>query len=360
MHHIAKKSIFPLCAAALMIGSDSWFASAIAQLPTLTPTPSSTLLERDFSSNDFSSNYILANGDNLYLEVFGLPDYAGEFAVLADGTVRLPMVGQVPVQGLTLEQAKVVITQAYGQYIRQPFVDLNLINSRPVRIAIAGEVTRPGAYAIENEAEPDKPVGPITVTQAIQMAGGITQRANIREVQIVRGQGIPDVVPQSTNVDLWELIQSGDLDQDLALRDGDTIVVPEVSSVNASEATRLATANFSPDTITIYLVGEVESPGALELPPNIPLNQALLASGGFTNRAVEGTVDLVRLNPDGTVDKNEVDIDFGQDSNTEGNPILQNNDTIVVRETGLSELSDRAGQVFSPALGLFRVLNFLF
>ncbi|MEO1393945.1 MAG: polysaccharide biosynthesis/export family protein [Cyanobacteria bacterium J06634_5] len=348
-HTYHRLAALPLCTLAALIGITG--APAIAQNPA---QRSSTI-----KAPTLSNGYVLAYGDRLYLEVFGLPDYAGEFEVLADGSVRLPMVGQVRVQGLTLEQAQAAVTQAYGRYIRQPFVDLNLIESRPVQIAIAGEVNRPGAYAIEPD-DNNNAAGPMTVTKAIQLAGGITQLANIRQVQIVRGQGVPGVVPQSANIDLWELIQSGDLSQDVALRDGDTVVVPEASSVNAAEATRIASANFSPDTITVYLVGEVESPGALQLQPNIPLNQALLAAGGFTNRAVEGAVELVRLSPDGTVSKSEVEIDFGQDVNSQRNPILQDNDTIVIRETGLSEFSDRAGQVFSPALGLFRVLDFLF
>jgi len=307
--------------------------------------------------NALSDSYVLGSGDQLYLEVFGVEDYAGEFQVLADGSVRLPLVGQVRLQGLTLEQAQVAVTQAYGRYIRQPFVDLNLMSRRPVQIAIAGEVNRPGAYAIE---ETEEIAMPMTVTKAIQLAGGITNMANIRQVQVVRGQGVPGVIPQSADVDLWALIQSGDLSQDIPLRDGDTVVVPEAAAVNAAEATRVASANFSPDSITVYLVGQVETPGALELPLNVPLNQAILASGGFTNRAVEGEVELVRINPNGTVTKQAIAIDFAQDVNAAGNPILQNNDTIVIRETGLSEFSDRAGQVFSPALGILNLLNFLF
>jgi polysaccharide biosynthesis/export protein len=122
----------------------------------------------------------------------------------------------------------------------------------------------------------------------------------------------------------------------------------------------VASANFSPEEITVYLVGEVETPGAIKLPPNVPLNQALLAAGGFTNRAVEGSVDLVRLNPNGTVSKNEIEIDFAQNVNDTNNPILQNNDTIVVSETGLSQFSDRATQIFSPALGILNLFRFLF
>jgi polysaccharide biosynthesis/export protein len=328
------------------------------QQPGMQPTAQPTLPSNgavgapSAASGALSNGYLLDSGDQLYLQVFGVEEYAGEFTVLADGSVRLPLVGQVPVRGVTLEQAQMAVTQAYGEYIRQPFVDLNLIATRPVQIAIAGEVNRPGAYALE-AAEANQP---ITVSKAIQLAGGITQMANIRQVQVVRGQGVPGMVPQAADVDLWELIQSGDLGQDLVLRDGDTVVIPTATTVNAAEATRVASANFSPESITVYLVGEVETPGAIELQPNVPLNQALLAAGGFTNRAV----DLVRLNPNGTVSKNEIKIDFAQSVDEQNNPVLQDNDTIVVSETGLSRFSDRADQITSPVLGILNFLRFLF
>lgn len=322
------------------------------QLPALAQTPAPA----QYNTNTLSSGYVLDSGDRLFLEVFGVPDYTGEFKVLADGSVRLPLVGQVRMRGLTLEQAQMAVTEAYGEYIRQPFVDLNLVNTRSVQVAIAGEVNRPGAYALE-ATEDGKP---LTVTKAIQLAGGITQLANIHQVQVVRGQGIAGVAPQAANVDLWALIQSGDLSQDVVLRDGDTVVIPTAQSLSAAEATRVASANFSPDSITVYLVGEVETPGAIELPLNVPLNQALLAAGGFTNRAVEGEVELVRLNPNGTVAKRSVDVNFAGDIDAANNPTLQDNDTIVVSETKLSEFSDRANQVFSPALGILSLLRFLF
>ena len=341
---MALRKSLPLLAAFLLLAGSS-------QLPAIAQTSAATS-----QYSPLSTGYVLDSGDQLFLEVFGVPDYTGDFKVLADGSVRLPLVGQVRVRGLTLEQAQIAVTQAYGQYIRQPFVDLNLVDTRSVQVAIAGEVNRPGAYALEVTEEGK----PLTVTKAIQLAGGITQLANVHSVQVVRGQGIPGVATQAANVDLWALIQSGDLSQDVVLRDGDTVVIPTAQSLSAAEATRVASANFSPDSITVYLVGEVESPGAIELPLNVPLNQALLAAGGFTNRAVEGEVELVRLNPNGTVAKQAIAINFAGDIDAASNPTLQNNDTIVVSETKLSEFSDRANQVFSPALGILSLLRFLF
>jgi polysaccharide biosynthesis/export protein len=69
---------------------------------------------------------------------------------------------------------------------------------------------------------------------------------------------------------------------------------------------------------------------------------------------------LVRLNPNGTVSKNEIKIDFAQSVDEQNNPVLQDNDTIVVSETGLSRFSDRADQITSPVLGILNFLRFLF
>lgn len=325
-------------------------------LPTLDANPSSQI-ESDLTySESLLSNYFLGFGDRLHVEIFGFPDYAGDFRVLSDGSVHLALVGNVSVKGLTLQQASDKIAVSYQQYIHQPFVDLDLIELRPIRLVVAGQVNRPGSYALENGVDTD----PITLTKAIQMAGGITQRANIREIQVTRSLASANGQMQQADVNLWSLIESGDISQDPLLQDGDVVVIPEADALEIAEATRVAAANFSPESININVVGEVEDPGTVAVPLNAPMNQALLAAGGFTNRAVEGEVELVRLNSNGTISRREIDIDFSQDVNEAFNPILQANDTILVRETGLSQTADRASLILSPLSGIFNLLNLLF
>ena len=301
-----------------------------------------------------TDRYLLGAGDRLQIDVFNSPDYSREYQVLSDGSLNLPLVGTVFVGGLTIEQAAALITERYQRYILRPSITLVLLESRPLQIAVSGEVNRPGSY---NVSQTDLPQNTLTVTQAIQLAGGITQSANIRVIQVRRPQ--PDGLGDATvyNIDLWQLLQDGNLSQDLSLQDGDSVIVPTATALNPAEVTTLASASFSPDTITVYIAGEVDSPGAIQVAPNTPLNQALLASGGFNEEAVRGSVDLIRLNPDGTVLQRRIPVNFSQGVNETANPALRNNDTIVVRQAGLNRFSNVLDTLLSPISGLLRILN---
>ncbi len=227
--------------------------------------------------------------------------------------------------------------------------------SRPIKIVVVGEVNRPGPHTISETTTTVSTIGNAsstttaqvpTVTQALQVAGGITQLADVRSIEVRRltraGQ------QQSIPVSFWELLNNGDAKQDLPLQDGDTIVIPMATSTNDREITQLARASFSPDKIAVNVVGEVEKPGSIQIPPNAPMNQALLTAGGFTQKAQKGSVTLVRLNPNGTVTKRDIAIDFTQDVNDQGNPALRPNDTIVVKKSGFANARDEVGSLLSP------------
>lgn len=311
------------------------------------------LLPANLPPASIPDRYVLGPGDRLQMEVFNLPEYSQEYRILADGTLSLPLIGTLEVAGMTLEQASAKITQRYSQFIRRPAVTLILLEARPLQIAIAGEVKRPGSYTVSpEEGQQDR----MTVTQAIQLAGGITQSADIRQIQVRRptsGIGGPQVV----TINLWELVKNGNLNQDLPLRDGDTLLIPTATTLEPEEATSLATASFAPDAIMVYVVGEVESPGMVEIPPNTPLNQAILAAGGFSNRADQDSVTLVRLNANGTVSEQDVEVDFSRSIDDEQNPALRNYDTVVIGRSGLTRVTDLLGTILSPVSGILRVLN---
>lgn len=446
------------------------------------------------------SAYTLGSGDQIQIDIFNVPEYSGQngrYQVLVDGTLNLPLVGSVRVQGLTLNRAAAAISARYARFIKRPITTVTLVQARPLRVAIAGEVNKPGSYSIpisgdsvtgERTAEGGTTQFP-TVTRGIQIAGGITRLADVRQVQVRRPRG--GAPEQIININLWEFLQTGDLRRDLTLRDGDTIVVPTVASVNLGEErtlndanfasttnqainvavvgevyrpgpqtvggsvvtgeagetgqagagqastlptvtralqvaggikplanirdvqirrqtrageeqiinanlfqllqagdvrqdivlqegdtvfvptanglspeeeTRLATTTFAPDTIRVNVVGEVRAPGVVLIQPSTPLNQGVLAAGGFDNRrANKQEVELVRLQPNGTVTRREIEIDFSKPVNEETNPALRNNDVIVVRRSGLTAFSDTLGTVLSPltsTLGVFNIFGF--
>ncbi|MCJ8280433.1 MAG: SLBB domain-containing protein, partial [Rivularia sp. ALOHA_DT_140] len=236
--------------------------------------------------------------------------------------------------------------------------------TRPRTVAVVGEVIRPGSYLVTSGAaegggtqDTGAPSisGQPTVTRALQLAGGITPQANVRNVIIRRPTRTGG--EQIINVDLWRLLTSGDVNQDIIVQDGDTVVFPTATEVNVAEATQLATTTLSPSQIQVKVVGEVKNPGRVEIKPNSSLNQAFLSAGGFNNaRATDGKVDLIRLNPDGSVTKRLVIVDFKAGINEQTNPILRSNDVVLVSRSGLAKTGDTINTIGGP---IGTILNFL-
>ena len=236
--------------------------------------------------------------------------------------------------------------------------------TRPRTVAVVGEVLRPGSYLVTtgdtqgagNDTGTPTISGQPTITRALQLAGGITPQANVRNVIVRRPTRTG--TEQIINIDLWRLLTSGDVDQDIIVQDGDTIVFPTATEVNPAEATQLATTTLSPSQIQINVVGEVKRPGQVQIRPNSSLNQALLAAGGFNDaRATDGKVDLIRLNPDGSVTKRLVKVDFKAGINEETNPILRSNDVVLVSRSGIAKTGDTINTVAGPLGTIFNVLR---
>ncbi|MBD2518427.1 SLBB domain-containing protein [Nostoc sp. FACHB-973] len=237
----------------------------------------------------------------------------------------------------------------------------------PRTVTIIGEVNRPGSYLVTPGSINDQgggtansgtatPTGLPNVTRVIQLAGGITAQADIRNLRLRRLTRSGS--EQAIDINLWQLLQSGDANQDIIVQDGDTIVIPTATEINPAEATQLATTTLSPARIQVGVVGEVKRPGLTDVQPNSSLNQAILAAGGFNDaRASSSAVDLIRLNPNGSVTKRVVKIDFSAGINEQTNPILRNNDVVVVGRSGIAKFGDTTSTVTGPLGVIFSILN---
>ena len=301
-----------------------------------------------FASSLTNASYRLGPGDRISLSFFNVPEYDGEKQVAVDGSLSLPLIGKLSVLGLTLDEASQTISLAYANYLRTPLVTVDLILPRPIQIGISGEVNQPGAYEIAlTDGEDQATVEWPTVVEAIQLAGGITNQADIKQIEVHRSRAGEKA--EVIQLNLWEVLTTGNIQNDVTLRHGDAINVPTAIALSAEELTRLSAANFSPDSIQVTVVGEVSEPGTLEIEPNAPLNQALLAAGGFDpQRAATETVELIRLNPDGTVSQSTIPIAFDQGINEITNPSLRDNDVVVVGRSNRAAFSDNVDGVFGP------------
>jgi polysaccharide export outer membrane protein len=312
------------------------------------------------------NDYILGVGDRLQIDIFNVPEYSGEqgrHQVSVDGALNLPLIGYIPVQGMTLEQVTDTLTEKYGEYLQRPLITLTLLSARPLQIAVAGEVKRPGAYTLAASATPNTTANmgmteaslkPPTLTRVIQMAGGVTALADVRQVKIRRSQ--PGGQEQVLDINLWELLQSGDLQQDIPLRDGDTVYVPTVTELDRVEAPQLAAANFASSTrqpINVAVIGEVNRPGthvleaeAVPLAENgeeagngalpestgvFTVTKAIKAAGGITAQANIREIEVRRVSRTGTEQVISVNLwALLQEGDVSQDVMLQSGDTIVI------------------------------
>jgi polysaccharide export outer membrane protein len=154
------------------------------------------------------------------------------------------------------------------------------------------------------------------------------------------------------------LLQKGDATQDVLLQEGDSIIIPTAANVDLAEVSQVATSSFAPNAISINIVGEVIRPGALQVKPSTSLHQALLTAGSFNQlRAKKDKVELLRLNPNGTVSRRTIDVDFAQGLNPDNNPTLRNNDVILVARSGYTRVADNINSFLQPITGVAGVIN---
>ncbi|MFW6357840.1 MAG: polysaccharide biosynthesis/export family protein, partial [Chroococcales cyanobacterium] len=159
-------------------------------VPVFTPpstfTPDSGVLPRGYTpppftpdpSNQFN-RYRLGIGDAIAITVPRFPEFSFQGAVSPEGDVIVPLVGRVSLLGLTLEEAEAKIAYLLGtQFLRTPpDVIATLAGARPVQVTIAGEVVRPGYYPLNPGSQ---------LTAALLVAGGATQKADLRSVIVRR------------------------------------------------------------------------------------------------------------------------------------------------------------------------------
>ncbi len=345
---------FTLPAQAIAMGEATAQSQPLYPDNTL-PNPMPPLLPTDLDGPPVYplDDYHLTVGDIIYVIVANVPDYSGTFQVMPDGSLNLPVLGRVEAWGKTLTDVEQAITEGYttAQILVEPRITVTLSQISPLRIAVIGEVTRPGAYSLS----PEQGKLP-TVAIALDAAGGITQRTDLRAIQ-VRRVSPNNRLEETITVSLWDVLTQGDRNQNITLRDGDTIVVTQAAPIAIADAREMARSTFSSGQIRVNLVGEIASPGVMEVPPDTSVSEALLLAGNFTNRSRQVDVQLLRLNPDGTVTQRTLPVDFASAINEETNPLLQDRDVILVGRNWSASLSDSIGTVLQPLTGASSLFN---
>jgi polysaccharide export outer membrane protein len=309
-----------------------------------------------------ASVYVLGPGDEIDLRVFGYDEYTGGQIILPDGTITLPIIGKVVAASQTPDQLTQEITARLQTLLVDPIVTVRVSRLRPLLVNITGEVQRPGPIQLQGLTGAGtttttggsvQSTGSIpTVSTAIASVGGITKNADIRGVVLKRLKPSGETV--SITLNLWEAIRSQSSTPDVLLRDGDTLFVPKATEIGAIDPKLLSRSTLAPKTVRITIFGEVKSPGQHEVAPDSTISKAVGIAGGPTKEANLAAVAYVRLNEDGTVQKQGLDL-----SNLSDNVQVQDGDVVIVPRTDIATFGDilqTASSIFNPLL-LFRILR---
>jgi len=222
------------------------------------------------ASGPVDPDYPIGPGDEVIIQVWGDNQFTHGTVVSREATITVPDIGQVVLNGLTLSQAKRLITDRLstvysGIRARRPstYVDVTLGKLRTIQVFILGDVVRPGGYTISSVS---------TVLNALYNAGGPTARGSMRDVRIMRHNDV------YRRVDLYGYILTGSKAEDVRLQSGDVVFVPPIGRVAA-------------------VVGEVHRPAIYELRPGEQFQELLRLTGGIQSTAVHNRALVDRVVP---------------------------------------------------------------
>ncbi len=162
-----------------------------------------------------SGAYHVGDGDQLLISVWGNRELTGTVTVRPDGQITMPLIGEVDAGGRTPDEIRQDVTRRLSRFLEgSPNVSVAVSQVNSYRIYVTGRVNQPGEFT---------PESPVTVLQALALARGWTEFADVDHIVVMRRdengtRRVPFV--------FTAVVECGALEQNITLLPGDTIVVP--------------------------------------------------------------------------------------------------------------------------------------
>lgn len=214
----------------------------------------------------------LSPGDLVKISVYGNPDLTTLTRVLPNGTITFPLIGVVAVGGFSQAHAEEAIATKLrdGGFVKNAAVTIFVQERTAVPnsvVTLLGQVVHSGTYTLDPET-----AGSVsTLVQLLAKAGGTTDKAADHCFLVRKENG----QPRRQRVDLVDLVNNGNIKADIALNNGDVVLVPEMD--------------------VFYIYGEVQHPGRYQLDRDMTVMQGLSVASGLTARGSIKGIELSRL-----------------------------------------------------------------
>ncbi len=208
-----------------------------------------------------TADYVIGPGDELLVRAWGQVDIDYRATVDRSGLISIPQVGAINVAGIRYQDLSGVIRTAIGRVFRNFELVVTLGQLRSIRIFVVGHAQRPGAYTVSSLS---------TLVNALFSAGGPSPHGSMRGIQLKRGAKVV------AEMDLYDLLLSGDKSKDAALLPGDVIYIPPVGPQAA-------------------VGGSVRNAAVFELKGSTSLSQLIDLAGGLSTIAQTRRATLERI-----------------------------------------------------------------
>jgi len=212
-------------------------------------------------------NYTLGPDDELVIDVFGYQEVNYRLQVSAEGSINIPLIGVISVNGLTVEQASKRIKDkmqknGYANIATgKTQVQISIGKIRTINVTVIGEARKPGTFSISSLSN---------VFNALYLASGPTDKGSFREIEVVRNNKV------LVKLDAYDFLLKGDQSKNVRLMDQDVIRIPVAK-------------------IQVSLSGEVKREGIFEVLPTNNLQQIVSYAGGFTSEAYTASVQIKQI-----------------------------------------------------------------
>lgn len=212
-------------------------------------------------------NYRLGPGDEVIIDVWGASQTTIRETISPEGSVQVDNLGPVYLNGKTVKEANNYLKQEFAKIYAgvtgntpNTQIKLTLGEIRSIQVNVMGEVVAPGTYTLSSFA---------SVFHALYRAGGVNKIGSLRSIRVVRdGNVIADL-------DVYDFIMKGKMQDDVRLQDGDVIIVNPYESL-------------------VQILGKVKRPMFYEMKPTETVATLLRYAGGFTGDAYKKAIRIVR------------------------------------------------------------------